>query len=449
MVRFQSVVRVISDDDISAARPFSGELTPMWVCDSSQNVVEITEQLKVSMLQSICNSTNVGAHISQIKNIIHNLGKDAVNKCVESKKEYNVRVSTNTTTLNYNGWLLEHYVKSIDGDRTEWYYCLGDDGKIYVISLDSLGNSYVDEILPILLENFSQKPINGLISVAFGTIGALDLTKASSSFESSYLLETELNGRHHTYNFPVEDSCINKAYAHAFDGLKARLQMLVYGISFTKTKEEFDFNDQAVYEQLNEEQKSCVDEYIKVTSSSVYNVALECLEIAAQRNLTKNDIRSLIFNEFCRTAGQFALRVPENFPLPWDIFAYLGGKVQDKNSEIYQRFYSEFTKYDNYKIADLIDTIGNNLFAWCAKNKDPIAQTMAVATQIFKNLDEKDMDTLTMYLSMVAMMASEGGYEEQIEQCDTLWGMLSIYLDFGERFKRNTVNVMFSNYIYD
>lgn len=96
--------------------------------------------------------------------------------------------------LQFNGWLLEHFERindlADDGqhvDKLYWDYCLGSDGKLYIIttSLDEDGSSEyrVNEMFymfPLPLNSLNQ---NVSVSVMHGWIGALDVVSMENPNE--------------------------------------------------------------------------------------------------------------------------------------------------------------------------------------------------------------------------------------------------------------------------
>lgn len=146
-------------------------------------------------------------------------------------------VEKESVILQFNGWLLEHFerIQDLDNDglrvnKLYWDYCLGDDGRLYIIttSLDEYGSSEyrVNELFcmfPWLLNNLNQ---NVFVSVMHGWIGSLDVVSMESSKDRKYMMQGD--GTKYCFNFPLQIDSKEQCSFDIGDGLRERLKKLLY-----------------------------------------------------------------------------------------------------------------------------------------------------------------------------------------------------------------------------
>lgn len=140
------------------------------------------------------------------------------------KKEQKTETYTESTTLKFNGWLIDPFYRYGYG-RLDWKYCLGSDGELYVISsyTDNDGKMQykVDQVAPMFPTRVRIPHDNMLVAVSHGWMGALDSVAADMNAHPSVLKEE------YDYNFPLHlTNVMEYAYPDGF-GTLARLARLI------------------------------------------------------------------------------------------------------------------------------------------------------------------------------------------------------------------------------
>ena len=147
------------------------------------------------------------------------------------RKEQKTESYLEQTVLRFNGWLLEHFERTVDdGEFAAWDYCLGSDGGLYVITSmrDSNGEfKYkVSEMIGNFESFFNFAANNTFISVSHGWMGALDTIAMLPCNQRKYSVQH--NGETYVFDFPLQlRSRSEYPFSNEGDGLKTRLDALL------------------------------------------------------------------------------------------------------------------------------------------------------------------------------------------------------------------------------
>lgn len=260
------------------------------------------------------------------------------------------------------------------------------------------------------------------------------------------------------YNFPIQLND-EKDYPYEFLwGVISRLIRLLSEDEKTECCKKYEWMRSLVLhtqnsgnmnadKDMNSEQIELVKSYEKKKSSSLYKGAEAFKEVyIIQMGRSPEDIKNLIFDQLCMTAGWYGARGPEEFPLSKDVFIYLRGKIEERSSDYFNQFSTLFTKYDNYDLREMLDKTGKALVDWYCSSivdvggitkVDVAAITMYVAIQILTRTgSEDDKDNWLMFLMSGTDTDISGEDTENIENCKMLWEFTAIYLDFENRLDR-------------
>lgn len=164
-----------------------------------------------------------------LKEQVEKMAALAASSCTN---EYNAFVENpcNGERTPFDGWLLEHFQRDCDdGETACWDYCLGSDGKIYVISVieNTRRNEFeykVNEVTYMYSDLLKPFRENCLIAVTNGWIEALDTVPAGDPAKRRYTVRDGDDA--YTFNFPTSLDVSNYPYER-LEGLQIRLESLL------------------------------------------------------------------------------------------------------------------------------------------------------------------------------------------------------------------------------
>lgn len=153
-------------------REGAGMIPYMVVLQAAKNVAEkLTKPFDVSIVGNL-ERTRVVTY-----DVPYTVKVGFFRKETRYKQEQKTETYSEMTQLKFNGWLLDSFYRVGDG-RLDWLYCLGSDGKLYIIStyLSSDDKRYykVNEIAPMFPNRVRLPNDNILIAASHGWMGALD-----------------------------------------------------------------------------------------------------------------------------------------------------------------------------------------------------------------------------------------------------------------------------------
>ncbi len=159
------------------------------------------------------------------KALAEKIARVAENFAAVCHKPYDVVVGG----VTYNGWLLERFRRQdiSSGGGTSvitWDYCLGQDGKLYVITHTSDGEIRVNDMIPLFPASLKNKTTNRLVAVMHGCVGALDLVPEERGERTEY--RHQGNGETQVFDFPWSENMGSPVYALG-DGFARRVAGLL------------------------------------------------------------------------------------------------------------------------------------------------------------------------------------------------------------------------------